>query len=170
MNDMKILKENFSRFLNEIEITNKNDAALVDEFSQRLLEIQELAQQLKEKTDANKKIQPRIAELLKQTEGYKIRLLETKKYILEINKNGYSRTSVPYKEVYEEALTKVNDATKKVLLELENSLTKSVNVEPSLRAHSKAKLKEVNNGNIQRYFAIVDNANKKLKAIASKLH
>lgn len=106
---------------------------LDDEISDKVSDFYDLKQKIKRleselKSAKNKyaeledELQP-IIESLKDTDE---RLLITKRYIIKIKTFGYNKTNYSYKTAFELALSKVNQATKNILIEALNT-TKTIN-------------------------------------------
>ena len=115
----------------------------IDELGQLTDKIEKLKKQLvplqKKYGNVVDKLLPTISKLNKET-------LTTKKYVLKLLRKGYERENYKYKESFKSALSKVNDNTKQILMNIlqqTKSLTKinpSFNISPTLGEGIKDKL------------------------------
>ena len=134
--------KNLQYFINEaIKIDDKEISESIDEFYDLQTEIEALTKKLK---DAKKKFGEfgaQVSPLLDAMSGTGERLAETDEYIVKVKKFAHDRTTSSYKDAFNEALTKVNGATKKIL---EESLASAAKVTKIGHAWEIGKVEEAN--------------------------
>jgi hypothetical protein len=89
-------------------------------------EIKKMEAELQEKKLEFKKFEEELRPMMDSMKSLGLKMSVTEKYIIEITRFGGERKDVSYKNAFENALSKVNAATKKVLqasLEASKSIT-----------------------------------------------
>ena len=124
------------RTVTEIKVKSKDKMLqqAVDTFAKSQLKIQDLKKKIKgfekELKEARNIIEPVLTDLEDVT-------LQTESYIVKITKAEFDKMAVSYSDLFKEALTKVNTATQKVLLDLQEELEHSVTVVAKIDASKK---------------------------------
>ena len=107
-------------------VTDKKIAEQVDELAALNNEIRLLKDKMKGYAAKAKGLETALRPVLEGLAATEQRVLLTEKNVVEIMKRGFSKRNPKYKDAFNLALTKVNEATKKILSEsLESSTTVS---------------------------------------------
>ena len=117
-NDLKqIIQEVYQEIVNEVRADDPQTQSLINEFGMLTEELNREKQRLKEMEAKHTAMESQIRELLESLESVEDRTLMTERFIAEITRKGYTRDNIKYKDAFALALTKVNEATRRVLEE-----------------------------------------------------
>lgn len=114
----------------------------IDEFAELSDEIDRVNAHLKKLKSRFSYLEDTLRPVLEDLDQQSQSAIQTEKYLLTIKRKGYDRTNVKYKEAFEEAITKVNAQTRRILEEVLES-TKS-----TTRVVSKLGVQPVTESNI----------------------
>ena len=117
-NDLKqIIQEVYQELVNEVRADDPQTQSLINEFGMLTEELNREKARLKELEAKHTVMESQIRALLESLETVEDKTLVTEKFIAEITRKGYTRDNIKYKEAFTLALTKVNEATRRVLEE-----------------------------------------------------
>jgi hypothetical protein len=176
--DMKIVKM-FEEFVFEAFIEDPGVKASIGEFYELQNEIKRLEAELEEKKLAFKQFEGDIKPMLDGMKDVGDKLAQTEEFVIKVSRFGGERKDASYKTAFENALSKVNAATKRVLeeaLEASKKVTQvkhsfsidKVVAEASLFDKIKSALKGAINkllGVFKKESKTIDDANKDLKKL-----
>lgn len=112
----RLIQEEYKKILNEVNVTDPELQRQIDELAEIELLSQELDDRLKGLKARKLAIENTLRPFLTELRDLKRNYLRTEQYIVYIAKAGEeARKSVSYKDGFNIALTKVNEATRKVL-------------------------------------------------------
>jgi hypothetical protein len=176
--DMKIVKM-FEEFVFEAFIEDPGVKASIGEFYELQNEIKRLEAELEERKLAFKQFEGDIKPMLDGMKDVGDKLAQTEEFVIKVSRFGGERKDASYKTAFENALSKVNAATKRVLeeaLEASKKVTQvkhsfsidKVVAEASLFDKIKSALKGAINkllGVFKKESKTIDDANKDLKKL-----
>lgn len=176
--DMKIVKM-FEEFLFEAFIEDPAVQASIGEFYDLQNEIKRLEAELEEKKLQFKQFEGDIRPMLDGMKEVGDKLAQTEEYVIKVSRFGGERKDASYKTAFENALTKVNAATKRVLEEALEASKKVTQVKHSFsidkvvaEASIFDKIKGAIKGAINKLLSVfkkesktIDDANKELKKL-----
>lgn len=177
--DMKIVKM-FEEFLFEAFIEDAAVKASIGEFYDLQNEIKRLEAELEEKKLAFKQFEGDIKPMLDGMKEVGDKLAQTEEYVIKVSRFGGERKDASYKTAFENALSKVNAATKRVLeeaLEASKKVTQvkhSFSIDKMVVAEASIfdKIKSAIKGAINKLLGVfkkesktIDDANKELKQL-----
>lgn len=113
------------------------DEKLIDEFADLTKEIEKVSEQLTLLKNRYKEVDQQLQPLLTLMESTEERMIKTEKSVLYIKRRGYERTDKKYKEAFTLALTKVNEATKRILNEALDKTKTITNIATSIAARKR---------------------------------
>lgn len=176
---MRIVKM-FEEFVFEAFIEDPAIKASMGEFYELQNEIKRLEAELEEKKLAFKQFESDIKPMIDGMKEVGDKLAQTEEYLIKISRFGGERKDVSYKTAYENALTKVNAATKRVLEEALEASKKVTQVKHSFaidkvvvaEASIFDKIKSAIKGAINKLLGVfkkesknIDDANRELKKL-----
>lgn len=124
----------FEEFVNEeINIEDPEIAKKMNHFYELQRKIQEYEQQLEEMKDEFKGFEGQLRPIMDGMKETGEKLAKTEDFIVQITRFGGERKVPYYKDAFENALTKVNAATQKVLLEALEASKKVTQVKHSFK-------------------------------------
>jgi hypothetical protein len=176
--DMVLVKM-FEEFLFEAFIEDPGVKASIGEFYDLQNEIKRLEAELEEKKLAFKQFEGDIKPMLDGMKEVGDKLAQTEEYVIKVSRFGGERKDASYKTAFENALTKVNAATKRVLEEALEASKKVTQVKHSFsidkvvaEASLFDKIKSAIKGAISKLLGVfkkegktIDDANKDLKKL-----
>ena len=108
----------------------------INEFGELANQIDMLQHQLKQLKSQYKSIEGEIRPVLEGLDDLEQKSLLTDKYLVTIKRKGYEKTNPKYKKAFEEALTKVNAQTRRVLEETLEATKETTRVASSIGVQS----------------------------------
>lgn len=177
--DMKIVKM-FEEFVFEAFIEDPGVKESIGEFYDLQNEIKRLEAELEEKKLAFKQFEGDIKPMLDGMKEVGDKLAQTEEYVIKVSRFGGERKDASYKTAFENALSKVNAATRRVLEEALEASKKVTQVKHSFsidkvvvaEASIFDKIKSAIKGAINKLLGVfkkesktIDDANKELKKL-----
>ena len=177
--DMKIVKM-FEEFIFEAFIEDPGVKSSIGEFYDLQNEIKRLEAELEERKLAFKQFEGEIKPMLDGMKEVGDKLAQTEEYLIKVSRFGGERKDASYKTAFENALSKVNAATKRVLEEALEASKKVTQVKHSFsidkvvvaEASIFDKIKSAIKGAISKLLGVfkkesktIDDANKELKKL-----
>lgn len=117
--------------IDEVKITDPTLRAKIDELARLKERVEELKRELK---PLEKELKEVAEEVLPIVEMLDDKVARTEKAVITIVRASHEKETVKYKEAYEAALGKVNAQTRKVLMDIANSLTSVHQVSAQFKA------------------------------------
>lgn len=133
----------------------------IDKFGSLTKRIEELSDELKKVKSELNVVQSELSPTLALLDGVTRKSIQTNKFIIELSKKGYETTNPKYKEAFNLALTKVNEATKNVLNEAFNA-TKTIS-----KVAAKLKVKSIDEISIEGIVKYVKDKYNKIKTLVT---
>lgn len=164
--NLKQLTESFNLFMNEVNVTDKKTAQLVDEFGVLSDEIDRLQAELKSKNARYSELESNLRVILEELKETKEKSIQTKKYLITIKRAGYEKQNYKYKEAFELAMTKVNSAIKAILETVKEETKTTSTVASSVGVQ---KINETDTGIIAKKQQELDAANSVLLKLSQAL-
>jgi hypothetical protein len=115
-----ILKKLVKECVNELVEVVVNDPELIkliNELGINSDKIREYKSQIELLSSKNEELEVQLRPILEALVDTEDRVMVTKEYVARIEKKGFERSNNSYKNAFELALTKVNEATKNILKE-----------------------------------------------------
>lgn len=176
----KALVKMFEEFLFEAFIEDPAIKSSMGEFYELQNEIKKLEAELEAKKLQFKQFEGDIKPMLDGMKEVGDKLAQTEEYVLKVSRFGGERKDASYKTAFENALTKVNAATKRVLEEALEASKKVTQVKHSFQIDKVVaeasifdKIKSAIKGAINKLLGVfkkesknIDDANKELKKLA----
>jgi hypothetical protein len=178
---MKLMKI-FENYVSEAIVDDPNIKEKIANFYELQKKIKEMEANLKEMKSEFGEFEELITPIIDGLKEVKDRTAETGEYIIEISRFGGEQTNVSYKDAFENALSKVNGATKRVLQEALEASKKTTRVKHSFSINkaemSEAsvfdKLKSMVKSAVSKFIGIfrqetknIDSGNAQLRKLAS---
>jgi hypothetical protein len=138
---MKLMKI-FQNFVSEAVVDDPAIKEKIANYYELQKQIKEMEANLKQMKSEFGEFEQLLNPIIDGLKELKDRTADTGEYIIEISKFGGPRQDVSYKDAFENALTKVNGATKRVLQEALEASKKTTNVKHSFSIN-KAQMSEV---------------------------
>ncbi len=167
-----------SNHINEVTIDDPNIKEQIGTFYDLQNEIQKLESELSAKRASFKQFEKDVKPLIDGMKEFGDKLAETEDYLIKVSRFGGDRLDVSYKVAFENAVSKVNTATKKVLAEALEASKKITQVKHSFDIHKVSeasffdKIKEAIKDAISKIIGVfkkegnaVDNANRDLQKL-----
>lgn len=167
-----------SDHINEVTIDDQNIKDTIGVFYDLQNEIQKLESELSAKRSAFKQFEKDVKPLIDGMKEFGDKLAETEGYLIKVSRFGGDRLDVSYKVAFENAVSKVNTATKKVLAEALEASKKITQVKHGFDIHKVSeaslfdKIKEAIKDAISKIIGVfkkegnaVDNANRDLQKL-----
>lgn len=129
----------------EAEITDGELRKRIEEFYKLQMKIQALETELKASKSEFGEAKKIITPLLDGMKETKDRLAVTEKYVIEVKKFSFDRQVTSYKDAFELGLSKVNEATKKILKEAVEATKKTSTTAHSFVIKKRGELEEAKN-------------------------
>jgi len=173
----------FENFVSEAIIDDPAIKEKIADFYELQKQIKEMEASLKEMKSKFGEFEGLVTPLIDGLKELKDKTADAGEYIIEISRFGGERRDVSYKDAFENALTKVNGATRRVLEEALEASKKTTNVKHSFSINkaqmSEAsffdKLKTIVQGAVSKFMGIfrketknIDAGNAELKKLATQ--
>jgi hypothetical protein len=131
------------RLLSEAVVIDESLKNQIKDFYDLQMEVSQLEAKLNEAKQKYGQIKDVLDPVISGMKEVNQKLLVVEDYVIEVKKHSYDRTSVSYKDAFELGLSKVNEATRKILLQAAEAQTKVSKVGASFSIKKKNELGEV---------------------------
>ncbi len=128
--------------LNEAAITDVSLIKQIDEFSEILLKIKELEAELEKLGKQKKALQQTLYPIIKALTTVEDKAVQTETYVLKIRSDVTTRETIPYKEMFFEALKKFNEETRNTLIDMAKKQASISVIQASFTAIKKENIQE----------------------------
>lgn len=117
-NELKqIIKEAYLELKNEAAVNDPKTVQLINDFGKLTEELNGYKERLKQMETLHGEMEEQIRGILEAIEDVEDKTLATEQFVAEITRKGFSRDNIKYKDAFNLALKKVNEATRRVLNE-----------------------------------------------------
>lgn len=139
----KLIVKQAQRLITEAVVIDDSLKNQIKDFYDLQMEVSELEAKLNEAKQKFGQVKELLDPVIGSMKEVNQKLLDVEDYVIEVKKHSYDRSSVSYKDAFELGLSKVNEATRKILLQAAEAQTKISKVGASFSIKKKNKLGEV---------------------------